>query len=774
MSHEIDEGSCLVNWINTFSDQLSERVHSLDDLCTGVPLAEILHFCAPSHFDLTHLSKSSDDSLSNVQLVCRELLHYVREVLEIDFQDEFQPEEIALSHSSSEVVRLCQTVLLAAVHSEQRQHAINNIMEMEEAEQQQIMYMLNDLMERYPRGGDHKDQEELEMELSHAGSRPASPSLHSHPSTSPSSSSSASSSALAASSSPSLDALSLELGLDLPDLALDAAASSAAAVSSSSAPASSSSSSSALDSSVLNASSYSNLDSSAWQEWHTERTQLENKVDSLSRELRELRMSHHQLQSEHDKAVQEHESSAQQAIADAVANALRDAEEKRKAEEKRAQRSLQESEQRLEELTSEAARLAKESEAAQRKHVQEAAQLKQQAQTLQDELDLSKEAQRKLARTEAQLEQYKLKLGNLGDVSVQLKLAEEAERANLERIFQLEQETKQIPQIKTQSNRFKAMVVELEDQLAELNAQLQTHNLEVSSVKNELQKVRSERDSLEDQVQALTEKLEVLKSSSTPTPSISVGRGLRDESSAEMNKKIMRLEMENKQLRESQSAEQSSMQEELDLVRARSSAHEERFVKAQMEIKQLKQALAAASTSTPTPASPASTTSTSTSSQLSDAEKEELARLRSDNQRLEQALMVASNHGAGAELAQKNQKLEQLTVRNSKLELFAKEAKSKVDRLRNTLQALLQTKAENDQLRKQLAQKDNELKQQERLRQHEKNIVLRERQLMSSAFYEMGVQFHTAMLTGQAARVEGDRRESKSWMNKQRARVNAP
>jgi hypothetical protein len=52
-------------------------------------------------------------------------------------------------------------------------------------------------------------------------------------------------------------------------------------------------------------------------------------------------------------------------------------------------------------------------------------------------------------------------------------------------------------------------------------------------------------------------------------------------------------------------------------------------------------------------------------------------------------------------------------------------------------------------------------------------MVMREQRLVAAAFYEMGMEFHSALAAGRATRPTSAERpvDGKSWINKQRAKA---
>lgn len=173
---------------------------------------------------------------------------------------------------------------------------------------------------------------------------------------------------------------------------------------------------------------------------------------------------------------------------------------------------------------------------------------------IKDEVDILREASEKSKIIEAQLATYKKKLEDYNDLKRQVKASEDRSAEYLKQNLQYEDDVKKFASLKGQMELYKK---ELEEVHAKLDAEMQTNS--VLTVKHELLQTKvaglqRERDNLMAQRDTLQEKVDELRCN----PS---GRAADDDDSANISREMLgdslkermvRLEAENKALREGQ------------------------------------------------------------------------------------------------------------------------------------------------------------------------------------------------------------------------------
>lgn len=173
---------------------------------------------------------------------------------------------------------------------------------------------------------------------------------------------------------------------------------------------------------------------------------------------------------------------------------------------------------------------------------------------IKDEVDILREASEKSKIVEAQLTTYKKKLEDYNDLKRQVKASEDRSAEYLKQNLQYEDEVKKFSSLKGQMELYKK---ELEELHAKLDAEMQTNS--VLTVKHELMQTKvaglqRERDNLLAKLDILSEKVDELRCNQS-------GRAGDDDDSANISREMLgdsikermiRLEAENKALREGQ------------------------------------------------------------------------------------------------------------------------------------------------------------------------------------------------------------------------------
>ncbi|XP_009673049.2 protein Hook homolog 3 isoform X2 [Struthio camelus] len=208
---------------------------------------------------------------------------------------------------------------------------------------------------------------------------------------------------------------------------------------------------------------------------------------------------------------------------------------------------------RCEELEKEIAEL--------RQQTAELSTLAEEAQSLKDEIDVLRHSSDKVAKLESQIESYKKKLEDLGDLRRQVKLLEEKNTVYMQNTVSLEEELRKANAARSQLETYKRQAVELQNKLSEeskkadkLDYECKRLKEKVDSLQKEKDRLRAERDSLKETIEELrcvqaqegqlaTTAL-MLLGSQEPSDSLAV-----EIVTPEIKEKLIRLQHENKMLK---------------------------------------------------------------------------------------------------------------------------------------------------------------------------------------------------------------------------------
>ncbi|KAM8930125.1 protein Hook homolog 1 [Pelodytes ibericus] len=145
----------LIIWLQTFNT--TSPCKSLQDLSSGVTMAQILHKIDGSWFDDTWLTRIKDDvkdnkriKISNLKKILQGIVDYYREFLDQPVSEFLLPDLIQIAELSDpgEMGRLLQLILGCAINCEKKQEHIQTIMTLEESVQHVVMAAIQELMSK--------------------------------------------------------------------------------------------------------------------------------------------------------------------------------------------------------------------------------------------------------------------------------------------------------------------------------------------------------------------------------------------------------------------------------------------------------------------------------------------------------------------------------------------------------------------------------------------------------------------------------------------------
>eukprot|EP01112_Ceratiomyxa_fruticulosa_P023585 TRINITY_DN9086_c0_g2_i1.p1 TRINITY_DN9086_c0_g2~~TRINITY_DN9086_c0_g2_i1.p1 ORF type:complete len:744 (-),score=212.05 TRINITY_DN9086_c0_g2_i1:96-2327(-) len=150
--HNYAMGESLIKWVNSF-EGLSYKCNSLKDLTDGVLLFEIGAEAAPKYFDLSTLKTDVSDNWvlksNNIKKIVHSLENFYQIELEIEQGTNIDPVVVAKGEDDEEIIRLIEAILGVVVECENKAHYIQNIMSLEEETQMELMTIIQNIFSRH-------------------------------------------------------------------------------------------------------------------------------------------------------------------------------------------------------------------------------------------------------------------------------------------------------------------------------------------------------------------------------------------------------------------------------------------------------------------------------------------------------------------------------------------------------------------------------------------------------------------------------------------------
>lgn len=143
--------SSLMTWLNTFD--IPGPHDTIEEICDGVAMAQVLNLLAPDHFNTTWLSKVTEVGVNvrlrgnNLRKVLTGILDYYKDVIGLHMTEFPLPDVNRIVEKNVEQVgRLLQLILGVAINCSNKEEYIQNIMGMEETVQQVIMQAIQEVL----------------------------------------------------------------------------------------------------------------------------------------------------------------------------------------------------------------------------------------------------------------------------------------------------------------------------------------------------------------------------------------------------------------------------------------------------------------------------------------------------------------------------------------------------------------------------------------------------------------------------------------------------
>jgi len=140
----------LMKWLNTFT--VTAQMETVDQICDGVAMSQVLNVLAPDHFDQTWLTKVTpvgDNKrlkLNNLRKVLSGTLDYLKDVVGMQLTQFPLPDmNKVIECDKDHLGRLLQLILGVAINCSKQSEYIQAIMEMEEQVQRVVMMAIQEM-----------------------------------------------------------------------------------------------------------------------------------------------------------------------------------------------------------------------------------------------------------------------------------------------------------------------------------------------------------------------------------------------------------------------------------------------------------------------------------------------------------------------------------------------------------------------------------------------------------------------------------------------------
>jgi len=514
--------SSIIAWVNAFD--FNPKVEKVTDLSDGVILYKILEFCEAKHFPGNGLT---NDCKGDPQLKERNLQR-LSSCMEIFFEDlkggvnqnlTMDLSKIAYTDDASELYKLIEYVILAAIQSERREAVVQNIISMDQETQRKLMEICEDVMKRFDsgelsgpaQGTDGENNETEDFTTPEKSNRRAS----------------------------------------FGDLILSAK-------------------------SVALKGSNEELEAEIAQ-LREENQKLKKKIEGKDAKIKMVYMEKAEQAEKIENLTHELEKKELEKSMD---NSQRGKKNDKAAEQRRnIQRLKHEKGDLMDQLTEYKEKIS----TLKTNATAQITSMKKKMEKMQDDLDVANSKALDYMMVASKMERYKQKLDELSDIQKQLKDAETAHTESFNRVLQLEDKVREIPTLKDRVSRLKKELSAKSEEIVAYKNREQDRKYVFASLTDEVTKLRSERDQQERKIKFLNEELQAseAKLSSSEVVSSVVRTGLEDDineatggskkSSAE-KEKLMRLERDASKIpllkRQVDAAEEEASKSKLQLSAA--------------------------------------------------------------------------------------------------------------------------------------------------------------------------------------------------------------
>jgi len=789
-------------------------IHSLSQLSDGVSLFYFLHSLEPSYFDTDALSLglSFSDPTPATQAGRRGNVQYLLDCLETFFEANLNAtmgRRIDMSHvdaevlarggamgdvDESQIVSLMELVLLCAINSGGKESVIGEIMSMDDAEQQTLMMVINEIMNRGETTTAPSSNDALNSSIASLTSTPRKQSAEAM---------------MASSPAFARNLLQTPSSTDRP---------------------------SGGKMTVTPSSSSSSSDSALVTSLRQENASLIERVDALQREVREWRGRAHTMEEEMEAMKKSNETSQSNAIEAAkseLEHSLRDA---HKTELARVTKDLSRASNRISELEDQLSKTTESMLTNQREKQTLSERLEERQSELMhlhDELHVLQSKNEELSSLQAKFDKLRSRMDELDELRANYAALETENSKQLDRIIELENENREVDTLKDQLQRMKDRNMTSENQLLDRTVAFEEVKQQLEVLKENLNAAVADKKAAMEEVRTMKNEMESLKkearaaaaATATGTTSTTGGEHVRlsslsgfnnadvldstslasdsDTDPRRLTAELTRLRSELSKLH-SQQSELESMRSERDQLHATKEMLQKKYLEVQRKVTQLQQTAENGQNEREDELRRREEEIETLKARLqtfhdqanAETEKEknqarELEALREENSQLMEQLEAARTSTATTTTSSSNDtslpaasspsksvaalttELDESRERNKKLEAYIRNLQKKFKlqeesqtRTHEQLQALHES---YKHCRTLLIERERELVEKEKNRQSENVTAARERKLMSAAFYSLGMEYQSAVLTGRAVSKNVTASpHGRSWLNQQR------
>lgn len=381
--------------------------------------------------------------------------------------------------------------------------------------------------------------------------------------------------------------------------------------------------------------------------------------------------------------------------------------------------------------------------------------LAEESQMLKDEMDVLRHSQEKVIKYESTIELYKKKLEELSDMRKQMKALEEKNVTYMKETMNLQEDLRKANSLKSQVDTYKKQVHQLQIQVSDLQRRADKAEFEAKKSKEKLTNFEAENERLRHERVKLreeNEELQLAQVAGSPMRQLSPGSPPSDDFdlagslSPEVKERILRLEHENKKLKEQKLGEQ---EEQNQLLQSLLNDANERKDQLERENRELNQKLMEAESELDDVRNQKSAGEMDTDSELGRKYTDHLDKLRVANEELQKkkAYIESLEPKVSSTTEKVNELQELLNKKDQEMKVMEDRYKKYLEKAKSVIKTLDPKQNQGSQpeiqlLKNQVQEKDKIIEHLER--DHEKMKITREREekLIVSAWYEMGMQLH--------------------------------
>ncbi|XP_068675749.1 protein Hook homolog 3-like isoform X2 [Montipora foliosa] len=379
--------------------------------------------------------------------------------------------------------------------------------------------------------------------------------------------------------------------------------------------------------------------------------------------------------------------------------------------------------------------------------------LAEESQMLKDEMDVLRHSQEKVIKYESTIELYKKKLEELSDMRKQMKALEEKNVTYMKETMNLQEDLRKANSLKTQVDTYKKQVHQLQIQVSDLQRRADKAEFEARKSKEKLTNLDGENERLRQERMKLKEENEELQLAQVagspmrqltpgtpPTDDFNIGSTL----SPEIKERILRLEHENKKLKEQKLGEQ---EEQSQLLQSLLNDANERKDQLEKENRELNQKLMEAESELDDVRNQKSADGMDKDTELGKKYTDHLDKLKiaSDELQKKKAYIDSLEPKVSSSAEKVTELQELLNKKDQEMKVMEDRYKKYLEKAKSVIKTLDPKQNQGSQpevqmLKHQVQEKDKIIEHLER--DHEKMKITREREekLIVSAWYEMGMQ----------------------------------